>query len=78
METTTNIIQVDARGEVCPMPLMMTTKALKAAQPGDVVQVLIDYAPALDTVPPQAKRLGWQVDVAETGDPEWTITISRG
>jgi hypothetical protein len=42
--------------------------------------VLIDHAPALDTIPPQAKRLGWQVEVQETGDPgpEWTITLLKG
>ncbi|MCX6023109.1 MAG: sulfurtransferase TusA family protein [Chloroflexi bacterium] len=74
---TTPVTQVDARGEVCPMPLMMVTKALKGAAPSAVVQVLIDHAPALDTIPPQAKRLGWQVQVEETGDPEWTITLSR-
>jgi TusA-related sulfurtransferase len=77
MDSTVNIIQVDARGEVCPTPLMMATKAMKAAAPGDVVQVLIDYAPSLDTVPPQARRLGWQVEVEETGAPEWTITLRR-
>lgn len=68
---------VDARGEVCPTPLMMATKALKSAEPGEVVQVLIDYAPSLDTIPPQAKRLGWQVQVDESPGPEWTITLTR-
>ncbi len=70
-------VVVDARGEVCPPPLMMTTKALKAAGLDETIQVLIDYAPSLDTIPPQAKRLGWNVQVEETPGPEWTITLSR-
>ncbi len=73
----TSLIRVDARGEVCPTPLMMTTKALKSAAPGEAVEVVIDYAPSLDTIPAQARRLGWQVDVQQTGDPEWTITLTR-
>jgi TusA-related sulfurtransferase len=68
---------VDARGEVCPTPLMMTTKALKTAAPEETVKVLIDYAPSLDTIPSQARRLGWNVRVEETPGPEWTITMTR-
>ncbi len=70
-------MQVDARGEVCPAPLMMTMKAMKQLPQGEPLVVLIDHAPALDTIPPQARRLGWQVDVQETGDPEWTITLTK-
>lgn len=70
-------MQVDARGEVCPTPLMMTMQAMKERPPGEPLVVLIDHAPALDTIPPQAKRLGWQVMVEETGDPEWTITLTK-
>ena len=72
------MIQIDARGEVCPTPLMWATKALKDARAGEAVQILIDYGPSLDTIPPQAKRLGWHVEVEVTGDPEWTITLTRG
>ncbi|MBI4498019.1 MAG: sulfurtransferase TusA family protein [Chloroflexi bacterium] len=70
-------MQVDARGEVCPTPLMMTMQAIKQTPSGEPIVVLIDHAPALDTIPPQARRLGWQVTVEETGDPEWTITLTK-
>lgn len=68
---------VDARGEVCPTPLMMATKALREAADGEAVAVLIDYGPSLDTIPPQAKRLGWDALVETTGESEWTITLTR-
>lgn len=68
---------VDARGEVCPTPLMMATRALQEAQDGEAVEVLIDYGPSLDTIPPQAKRLGWDANVETTAESEWTITLTR-
>ena len=71
------VIVVDTRGEVCPTPLMMATKALKGAAPGEGVQVIIDYALSLDTIPPQAKRLGWEAEVTSSGESEWTITLTR-
>lgn len=71
------MIQIDARGEVCPTPLMVVTKTLKDAPDGEAVQVLIDYGPSLDTITPQAKRLGWEAEVETTGDSEWTITLTR-
>ncbi len=72
-------MKVDARGEVCPTPLMMTMQAMKQVSGSEAIVVLIDHAPALDTIPMQAKRLGWQVAVEETGDPapEWTITLTK-
>ena len=75
--TTNKMVRIDARGEVCPTPLMMATQALKAAAPEDAVQVIIDYAPSLDTIPPQARRLGWDASVEPTDESEWTITLTR-
>ncbi len=71
------MIKIDARGEVCPTPLMMATKALKEATAGEAVEVVIDYGPSLDTIPPQARRLGWEAAVETTGQGEWTITLTR-
>lgn len=72
-------MQVDARGEVCPTPLMMTMQAMKQLPGGEPIVVLIDHAPALDTIRIQAGRLGWQVAVEQTGDadPEWTINLTK-
>lgn len=71
------MIQIDARGEVCPTPLMLATKALKEAPDGEALEILIDYSPALDTIPPQAKRLGWNAEVTATGESEWSIVLTR-
>ncbi len=72
MPDAKNVIEVDARGDVCPVPMM------KAATNQDIIEVLIDYAPALDTIPSQCNRLGWDYRVDQTADdPEWKMTLTK-
>jgi TusA-related sulfurtransferase len=70
--------QLDVRGEICPYPMMKTVQALKKlSKEEDELVVLTDHAPALDTIPTQAVRLGFTVEIVESGSPEWTITLTR-
>jgi tRNA 2-thiouridine synthesizing protein A len=70
--------QLDVRGEICPYPMMKTVQALKKLGPSDQgLEVITDHAPALDTIPTQAVRLGYAVAIEETGSPEWKITLTR-
>lgn len=69
---------LDVRGEICPYPMMRTVSALKglAADEG-VLEVVTDHAPALDTIPTQAARLGFETAVEEVRGSEWRITLTR-
>jgi TusA-related sulfurtransferase len=70
--------QLDVRGEICPYPMMKTVQALKKLKPEEEgLEVITDHAPALETIPTQAIRLGFQTQIEETGSPEWHITITR-
>jgi tRNA 2-thiouridine synthesizing protein A len=70
--------QLDVRGEICPYPMMKTVQALKKlSKEENELIVITDHAPALDTIPTQAVRLGFTVDIKETGSPEWQITLKR-
>jgi tRNA 2-thiouridine synthesizing protein A len=70
--------QLDVRGEICPYPMMKTVQALKKLTPTDQgLEVITDHAPALETIPTQAVRLGYSVSIEETGSPEWRITLTR-
>jgi tRNA 2-thiouridine synthesizing protein A len=69
---------LDVRGEICPYPMMRTVSALKKLSPGDrVLEVVTDHAPALDTIPTQAARLGFQTVVQEAGASEWRLVLTR-
>ncbi len=70
--------KLDVRGEICPYPMMRTVSALKKlSEHKDALEVVTDHAPALDTIPTQAARLGYQTDIEETGASEWRLTITR-
>ena len=42
---------LDLRGEACPYPPIYTAQALAAMRPGEILEVLTDHPPAVDTVP---------------------------
>ena len=70
--------QLDVRGEICPYPMMKTVQALKKLKGDELgLAVVTDHAPALETIPTQAARLGYTAQIEETGSPEWTITLTK-
>ena len=69
---------LDVRGEICPYPMMRTVTALKKLKEEDEgLEVVTDHAPALETIPTQAARLGYLTDIEESGASEWRILITR-
>ena len=69
-------MQLDVRGEVCPYPMLKAVDAMKKLKGSETVVVLTDHAPCLETIPPQAPRYGYTSSVEQTGQPEWTITLT--
>ena len=69
---------LDVRGEICPYPMMRTVSALKKLSADEkALEVVTDHAPALDTIPTQAARLGFKTEVEEVGGSEWRIMLTR-
>jgi len=69
---------LDVRGEICPYPMMRTVTALKKLSKDErVLEVVTDHAPALETIPTQAARLGFQTEIEESGGSEWRILLTR-
>jgi TusA-related sulfurtransferase len=70
--------KLDVRGEICPYPMMRTVSALKKLSADErALEVVTDHAPALDTIPTQAARLGFRTEVEEAGGSEWRIMLTR-
>jgi tRNA 2-thiouridine synthesizing protein A len=69
---------LDVRGEICPYPMMRTVTALKKLS-GDesALEVVTDHAPALETIPTQAARLGFHTEIEISGGSEWRLVLTR-
>jgi len=43
-------ITLDVCGEVCPMPVLRTKKALEGMKSGETLEVIVDYPPSKENV----------------------------
>ena len=58
---------VDARGLSCPQPVIMTRKAVKDLDRGEVT-VLVDTMTQVQNVSRSAQKLGWDVSFEEKNE----------
>lgn len=69
---------LDVRGETCPYPMKKAMAAMERLPEGEVLDVLVDHPPAIDTIRMAANRYGFQMDVEPAGSGEWRIRLRRG
>ena len=69
------MIKVNAIGEVCPKPVIMTKKALKEIESG-VVEVSVDIITSKENVEKMAKEMGHTFETKEEGNV-FVITITK-
>ena len=65
---------VDARGYLCPMPVVMVQKAVKDAPAS--LEVLVDNETAVENIKRFAAHAGYQTAVAADGD-DYRLTLTR-
>ncbi len=70
-------IMVDCRGETCPVPLVETRKAIRRAQPGDVIVVIGTHPASREEIPMAVRALGLELLSVEGTETDWTIRIRR-
>ena len=70
-------ITVDVRGETCPVPLVEMRKALRRAEPGDVIQVLGTHPASKKEIPMAVEALRLKLLGVEGTDNNWKIRIQR-
>lgn len=66
---------VDARGYLCPMPVVMVQKALEAEHPV-TLEVLVDNETAVENIKRFAAHSGYQSATAEDGD-DYRLTLTK-
>ena len=69
--------KLDLRGEICPYPMLKTNEELDSDKDINILEVLTDHSPALSTIPPQALKRGYEVEIDEIDNSEWKITLKK-
>lgn len=69
---------LDARGLLCPLPVIRVQDFVEALPPGDVVEVMATDPGALNDIPAWCRINGHQVLSAEEKNNEIRITIEVG
>ena len=58
--------------------MLITNDELDKKQPGVLaLDVLTDHAPALSTIPPQALKRGYEVEIDEVRAGEWLVHLTK-
>ncbi|MBC7091392.1 MAG: sulfurtransferase TusA family protein [Nitrososphaeria archaeon] len=69
---------LDLKGTVCPYPVLYTKMTLEKLKAGEILQVVIDNPPSLETVPASVKASGNEVlEIREIEPAVWIIRIRR-
>lgn len=66
---------IDARGYVCPMPVVMVQKAVRADAP-ETLEVMVDNQCAVENVTRFGSSQGYQVAVRPDG-PDFLLTLKK-
>lgn len=66
---------VDARGLSCPVPVIMTQKAMKSKE--DYYEVMVDAPAPKENVTRFAESQGYKVEAEDKGGGEYLLKISR-
>lgn len=74
-------IQIDIRGEVCPLTFVYTKLALEKLEKNKILEVHLDFRPALKNIPESCKRQNI-AELLEIKDylsdkPEWIMILKK-
>lgn len=67
-------VRVDARGLLCPQPVLMLARAAKA-QPGALVEVLADDPAAVTDIPAWCRMRGADLVSADPEAGAWLVRV---
>ena len=78
MEKEAKIHKIDLRGEVCPYTFVKSKLIIEEIEPGELLEVLVDYPPASINVPKSMETEGHEVlGVEQVKEKEWVIIIRK-
>ena len=68
--------ELNLKGKICPYTFIESMLALEEMKVGEVLRVIVDYAPAVCDVPKSLKNEGYEIlDVSAINDTDWAILV---
>ncbi len=62
-------MQLDTKGQVCPMPAVLTKRKIESLKKGQILEVIGDCAPTLENLEKWARNHGHEVlETTKSGD----------
>lgn len=68
---------IDARNEVCPIPVVKAKNALAELGDNDGVEIYVDNEIAVQNLEKLAKQKGYYIYVADYGENEYAVTLMK-
>jgi len=72
------MIQVNAMGDTCPIPVVKTKNAIKTLKGAGVVETLVDNEIAVQNLTKMAKQKGYLVKSEKLGEQQYKVTMTIG
>jgi TusA-related sulfurtransferase len=70
-------INVDVRGETCPIPLVEMRKALRKVDEGDTIEIIGTHPASKKEIPMAADALSVKIISDEQIGNEWKIVLQK-
>jgi TusA-related sulfurtransferase len=68
--------ELNLKGKVCPYTFVESMLALEEMEVGQVLRVIVDYAPSACDVPKTLTREGYEIlDVSKVNETDWAILV---
>ena len=73
-----NRYSLDVRGLTCPYPQVLVVKALESLTSGDILEIILDNPPSVESIPHALKDKGYRpLDVLSLDKTTWKITVVK-
>jgi len=70
--------KLDIRGQVCPYTLVRSKLGVEAIEVGQIIEILLDYPEASDSIPKAMLNYGHSVlKVEKINDKEWIVLVRK-
>ncbi len=70
--------RLNIKGEICPYTLVKSKLAMEDLDVGEVLEILLDYPEAINSIPKAMQNYGHTVlNVEKINDTDWVIIIRK-